>query len=619
MGMFGVRAGAARFTWVSLVAGALGAAAGCGSDRSGFEEHGPNGPGGGGGAGDDPGAGTFGGDASAPVTPAGQNCKTAAQQKGYAGCDFVIAPPPYLMEMTRPPCFAAFLANNSPNPAKVKVSYGGAPNTNLAAFARLPNGSGDPATWPTLPATGIPPKGIAVVYLSDDPTSQHVSMGTPVRCPGDTVVHEPQGAAPPWPHRGKTFHIETDEPVTAYDMMPFGGAKSFIPSAELVLPTTTWGTNYVVAIPPLVLPAGTGGGPDEASWFQVVALQANTSVTIVGATDLEAPSMADAAGKNTPKTITLQAGEYIQYHAWRMAGQAEDISGTIVSSTAPVAIVGGDTALRIASQDSMKVPPFTGPDMTPKFCCVDSAHQQVPPISGLGFDYVAAPYATRRSDMAEESLVYRVVGVVDGTTLTYDPPVSSAPATLDRGKVVNFEARGAFRMTAQDKNHPFYVAQTMSYSTIGPDTRKDGDPKLPVHPAENGPRTLGDPEYVGVLPPAQFIKEYAFVTDPTFATTSLVVTRVKEGGAFADVSIDCIGNVTGWQPVGASGAYEWARVDLVRAGKGTGTCQNGAHTAKSAGPFGITVWGMDWWASYAYPAGGSAMKLNDVVVPPVPK
>ena len=57
----------------------------------------------------------------------------------------------------------------------------------------------------------------------------------------------------------------------------------------------------------------------------------------------------------------------------------------------------------------------------------------------------------------------------------------------------------------------------------------------------------------------------------------------------------------------------------MRGGKGTGTCQNGAHTAKSDNPFGITVWGMDWWASYAYPAGGSAVKLNDVVVPPVPK
>lgn len=605
------------FVWLFALTAALGA--GCGSSRSGFEGDQPPSSGGGdpGGGGPGDNQGTFNADASTSA-PAGENCAKAAKEKGYAGCDFVIAPPPYLMEMSRPPCFAAFLANNSPNPAKIKVSYDGTPNANLAAFARLPNGTGDPTKWPTLPASGIPPKQVAVVYLSDDPTSQHISMGTPVRCPGDTVVHEPQGAAPPWPHRGKTFHIESDEPVTAYDMMPFGGAKSFIPSAELVLPTSAWGTNYVVSIPPLVVPPGPGESPSESSWFQIVALQPNTTVTVVGATDLEAPTMGDAAAKNTPKTITLNAGEYIQYHAWRMAGQTEDISGTVVSSSAAVAVIGGDTALRVVSKDSQKMTPFSG-DQTPRFCCVDSAHQQVPPISGLGYDYVGAPYTTRKKDLGEESIVYRIVGVVDGTTLTYDPPVTGAPATLDRGQVVNFEATGAFRVRGQDKNHPFYLAQTMSYSTIGPDSRGDGDPNLPINPLENGPRTLGDPEYVGVLPPGQFIKEYAFVTDPTFATTTLTVTRVKDGGAFKDVTIDCIGNVTGWQPVGSSGDYEFSRVDLVRGGRGNGTCQNGAHSAKSDNPFGITVWGMDWWASYAYPAGGSAIKLNDVVVPPVPK
>lgn len=599
----------------------LGIGLGCGSDpRSGFGDETTSGGVGGDGNGDGD-FGTPGATSGGPTISDG--CKDAAAQKSYAGCDFVITPVPYLMELTRPPCFALFLANNSTRPATVKVSYGGFPRTNVSDWAHLPNGKSDPKSWPSLPATGIPAKSIAVVYLSDDPTSTHVSMGTSVSCPSETVVHEPDGAAPPWPHRkdNKAFHVETSEPVTAYDVMPFGGAKSFVPSAELLLPTTAWGDNYVVAIPPMAIPSDAGGEPSESSWMQIVAKENDTKVTILAATDLEAPTMAEAVPKNTPTTLTIGKEGYIQWHAWRVAGVKADISGTIVSSNKPIAVIGGDTALKVVSKDSEKYLP-TKPEMPQiaRFCCVDSAHQQMMPISGLGADYVAAPYATRRTDMAEESLLYRLVGVVDSTQITYDPPVAGAPTSVARGEVFDFEAKGAVRIKSQDKNHPFYIGQTMSYSTMqGGSTRKDGDPTFPVNPNEAGPRTLGDPEYVNALPPAQFIKEYAFVTDPTYATTNLVITRAKQAGKFEDVTVDCLGVVGGWQAVGTSGDYEWTRVDLVRGGKSNGGCENGAHTAKSNGPFGITVWGMDWWASYAYPAGGSAFKINDVQVPAAPR
>ena len=38
---------------------------------------------------------------------------------------------------------------------------------------------------------------------------------------------------------------------------------------------------------------------------------------------------------------------------------------------------------------------------------------------------------------------------------------------------------------------------------------------------------LGDEEFVIVLPPAQFLARYAFFTDPTYATTNLVFTRLN--------------------------------------------------------------------------------------------
>jgi hypothetical protein len=48
-------------------------------------------------------------------------------------------------------------------------------------------------------------------------------------------------------------------------------------------------------------------------------------------------------------------------------------------------------------------------------------------------------------------------------------------------------------------------------------------------------------------------------------------------------------------------------------------CKTSRHEATSAGAFGVTVGGTDWFASYGYPAGGNIGTINNVVVPPVPK
>jgi hypothetical protein len=131
---------------------------------------------------------------------------------------------------------------------------------------------------------------------------------------------------------------------------------------------------------------------------------------------------------------------------------------------------------------------------------------------------------------------------------------------------------------------------------------------------------LGDEEHVNVLPPAQFLSKYIFFTDPTYPTTNLVLTRAKApDGSFKDVKIACLGTVKGWKAVGSTGKYQVTDVDLVRSGSSAGTCTNGPQTATSDGPFGLTVWGLDDYSSYAYPAGGNLATINSVYVPPTPQ
>ena len=127
----------------------------------------------------------------------------------------------------------------------------------------------------------------------------------------------------------------------------------------------------------------------------------------------------------------------------------------------------------------------------------------------------------------------------------------------------------------------------------------------------------GDEEFVNVIPAPQYLDRYVFFTDPTYNTTNLVLVRVKTNTGFQDVNVDCLGVVSGWQDVGSGGIYQITNADLVRHGTGVGTCTNGRHVASSAGQFGLVVWGLDNWASYAYPAGSRAVSINEVVVQPV--
>jgi hypothetical protein len=160
-------------------------------------------------------------------------------------------------------------------------------------------------------------------------------------------------------------------------------------------------------------------------------------------------------------------------------------------------------------------------------------------------------------------------------------------------------------VTSQDASHPFYVGAHMTGQ--GSQGRNFG---------------TGDPEWVNVIPPPQYMGKYTFFTDPTMRNTNLVVVRRKsQDGTFKDVMLDCLsGPLSGWQPVGASD-YEYTRVDItvedIDAGADAGGvsvagCNNGLHEMHSDEPFGVTVWGWDSFVSYAYPAGAKVEFINNV-------
>jgi len=528
-------------------------------------------------------------------------CDAAGKNKGNVGCDFRV-PTPMFFPGDKQPCFAVFVANNWAKDVKLKVEYNGV-TYDPTTFARIPNGTNDAKSWGKLPASGLAVGQVAVLFLSSDPAAEHA--GIPLNCPvtpmlGNATERTSTG-------RLRSFHIQSDFPVSAYDIIPFGGARSFLPGSTMVLPTTAWGKNYVLVMP-FVYEVPFLGGQGGPVYSQIVAAQNDTVVEVRPKWDMAPGDGVDEAKAGVVTKYTLQAGEAIQ---WSNLSQKHP--GSVLLSNKPIGFIGGN--------GEMCMPSLTSP--SGGGC--DSSHQQVPPVSALGFDYAVAPYTTRRKDMKEESIPYRIVGAVDGTELTYDPEppdlgkktesmydlFGHPPKVINAGDMVDFQITGPFRLKSKDKAHPFYLAQNMSGGLVegGP---RSGETPGGV-PGMDLPPGLGDEEVVSVLPPDQFQSSYVFFTDPTYGTTNLVLTRVKGAKGFQDVSVDCVGAVTGWKPIGSSGQAEYANVDLLRAA--AGPCKNGQHSAKSEGRFGLVVWGLDTWASYAYPAGASVAPINDVVVP----
>lgn len=513
-------------------------------------------------------------------------CEAAANARGSIGCEYWAPDPPFTFNQQTGhqlagPCHAVFIANTWERSAKLSLSFNGQ-SYDAATYARIPSGVAPNAQYSPLPAQGLPPGEVAVVFLSHQPGV--ANGGSSLECPvtpafiGDASVH---GTA-----SGPAFEVISDTPITAYDILPYGGASSFLPSASLLFPRTAWGTNYYAMSPH----ASSSG----QLWMLLVGREDGTTIDILPPTSLPGGGSVPAAPGNVVTSMTINAGQMVQ---WLGA----DPTGTVIASDKPIGLWTGN--------DYLSVPTATSPSGGGQ----DAAHQQMAPIHALGREYVLGNIVTRLENLAPESIPYRMLGVVDGTTLNWEPSApAGAPTTLNAGQVAEFETTNMYVVSSQDADHPFALSQYMPGTN--PTTR-------PGCTASGGFAScgLGDEEWVTMLPPEQFLAHYVFFTDPTYGTTNLVITRTAGANGFADVTVECLGTVTGWQPVGSSGKHEVAHVDLIRGGIGTTpACQTSSHQASSAGAFGITVWGTDSYASYGYPAGGNVGVINDVTVIPIP-
>jgi hypothetical protein len=101
-------------------------------------------------------------------------CDAAAQSASNAGCEFYAATP-RTYYINKQGCFAAFLVNNSTAPAKLTVTRGAA-SYDVTKFGVIPS-TDSPDTWAPIPADGLPPGEVAILFLSSDPNSVLTETG----------------------------------------------------------------------------------------------------------------------------------------------------------------------------------------------------------------------------------------------------------------------------------------------------------------------------------------------------------------------------------------------------------------------------------------------------------
>ncbi|MCA9621455.1 MAG: IgGFc-binding protein [Myxococcales bacterium] len=544
-----------------------------------------------GGAGVDGGHDGMGGDGvsvgagAGPVE--GPDCE-GSDAKTSSGCDYYALVPDVSFGAAGG-CYAAFVVNPWEIDVTVEVTYDGM-SLDPAAFGFIPSGAGASMQYTPLVGNTIPGGEVAILFLNRFGVSP---LGLNTDCPpGIVPAITTFDAAPHNTTIGRAFHIQTSSRVVAYDIYPYGGGQSALTSATLLLPTTSWGDNYIA-----VSAFGDGAGFGGIGSFPVTAIvahQDDTTVTINPRVAIEGGNGVAATAQGVPQSYTLGSGQVLQL------AQAQALDGSVIQSNLPVGVWGGKTTLGIEE------------------CCDESAHQQIPPIRALGSEYVGVRYRNRY-DGIEETPPWRIIGAVDGTTLTWEPaPPPGAPTSLALGQVAQFSAAGPFVVRSQDAQHPFYMSAHMTGASLyDPDPMGDSDGR-------------GDAEFVNVIPPGEYLDRYVFFTDPTYPETNLVVVRHKGPSGFSDVTLDCAGTLGGWQPIGG-GNYEYTYVDLVRGNfVPQGACDNGRHEIWSDQPFGLTVWG--WgsaatgsalsgfytqYVSYAYPGGASVAPINEVVIPPI--
>ena len=298
------------------------------------------------------------------------------------------------------------------------------------------------------------------------------------------------------------------------------------------LPTNILGTSYLVE--------GYGGG--GGSQFAIVGTQDGTTVTITPSENINSYT----AG--TPYQITLNQGDVYQLVDETGFGAGGDLSGTSITSSAPVAVFGGNDCADVPVND----------------VACNTLAEEMTPTDTWGTGFYTEPLATRSGD------TFRFMASEDSTTVDVD---GSPVATLNTGQFFETILTTASVITA---NNPIQVMQYSNGSSY------DG--------------ANADPFDITIPPYAQYENSYTISTEPSGADPAIIANYlnvVAPTSEIGDINLD--GSLVPSSDFTQIGTSDYSGAQL--------SVDFGSHTLSAPLPFGLTVYGFGGYDGYGYPGG----------------
>ncbi len=514
-------------------------------------------------------------------------CADAEAANSYIGCEYW--PVPTLnnglrgIDPTRSAFhFAVAIANPGTNAATVTVDRGGT----MIATRTVAGGALDVIQLPwdeALQADGMTHMGTGAVQTVD---------------PNPSVLE-----------RAAAYHLVSTLPVTVYQFNPLeyqqgsglSRINSFTNDASLLLPTHAMTGNYIVMSRPTdqmralyrtFLPPHTLAGDITQSspgFFTLVGVTDASSVQITFTSHVTASTdgavRAFAPGESgtftlgrgdvlqissgTPRTcaesgstdmgaVTLASGDYNVEYRYCTTGDTYDLTGTIIRSTSPLALIGGHNCARVP---------------TNRWAC-DHLEEVVFPLETWGTNALVVTTEPLHS----EPNVIRILSGDDGNAIAFDPPSIHAGVSLNRGQFIEFEASQSFRASGSGSISVAQFLVGQDYAGFG--TAAAGD--------------NGDPSQSLAIPVEQYRTSYTFLAPMSYAISFVGVSAPTGAQVILDGS-----PIAGLTPVGGTG-YDTANVSIT----------GGVHSMTSSSPFGVVVYGFGSYTSYMYPGGLDLQRIN---------
>ena len=397
----------------------------------------------------------------------------------------------------------------------------------------------------------INPFGIEVHLTADVATN--VTVHYPVNAPtfnvtvavtpgNITIVTLPNTASQGW-----SFGTVQNNAVRAFGPDEFVAytvnRASASSDAALALPVDALNTDYLVQ---------TYEPQFFGAQFIVVAAFDDTEVTITPSANLRSGQPA-----GVPFTVTLDRGEGFYGLSQGTSGAANDLTGTLIEATKPIAMTNGNGCTQ--------VPPGT--------TACDHIYEVAQPLASWGNEAFVAPLPNRTFGSR-----YRVLAAEDNTTLEMDGGVV---ATLNEGEFFETATIPGAHVFNADK--PIFVTQYMTGVT-------------------GSGSSVGDPAMGNMTPSEQYLSAYTFSTvgGNQFVQHFLSVIAENDDVANGTVLLDGVSIPAGSFTAITGTGFSYATLPL----------SDGTHSTQSAGVHGITVEGYNSADSYIYPGGARFQFIN---------